>query len=72
MEISIPIQLTGLGLLVAFAGSFGFRWALLAAALVLLFLGFVLSGATIALQIPRRRPVAELAEQEAGEHVWTS
>lgn len=54
MEVSIPIQLAGLTLLVAFAASFGARWGVLAAALVLLFIGFVLSGVTVTLRRPPR------------------
>lgn len=54
MEISHPIQLAGLALLIVFAATFGARWAVLAAALVLLFIGFLLSGVKVSVQIPRR------------------
>lgn len=52
VEVAIPIQILGLGLLVLFAGTFGARWAILAAGLVLLLVGFVLSGATISVRMP--------------------
>jgi len=56
VEVSMPIQLAGFGLLILFAGTFGGRWALLAGGLVLLFIGFVLSGATIRVSMPAPRP----------------
>lgn len=52
VEVAMPIQILGLGLLVLFAGTFGGRWAIGTAGLVLLFLGFVLSGATISVRLP--------------------
>lgn len=52
VEVAMPIQCLGLGLLILFAGTFGGRWAILAAGLVLLFVGFVLSGVTVAVQLP--------------------
>jgi hypothetical protein len=52
VEVAMPIQILGLGLLVLFAGTFGGRWAIGTAGVVLLFLGFVLSGATISVRMP--------------------
>lgn len=48
----MPIQFAGLAFLVMFAGTFGARWAVLAAGLVLLFIGFALSGVRITLALP--------------------
>lgn len=59
VEIAMPIQLLGFGLLIIFAGTFGGRWALLAAGLVLLFIGFVLSGVKISITMPSARPVGQ-------------
>jgi hypothetical protein len=56
VEVSLPIQLAGFGLLILFAGTFGGRWAILAGALVLLFIGFVLSGITISVRMPSVQP----------------
>lgn len=55
VEMSMPIQLVGFGLLILFAGTFGMRWALLAGGLVLLFIGFVLSGVKITVAMPSER-----------------
>jgi hypothetical protein len=52
VEVAMPIQVAGLGLLILFAGTFGGRWALLAAGLVLLFLGWSLSGVRLTLTLP--------------------
>lgn len=49
MEIATPLQFAGLAMLVLFAGTFGYRWAILAAALVLLFIGWALSGVRVRL-----------------------
>jgi hypothetical protein len=56
VEVSMPIQLAGFGLLILFAGTFGGRWAVLAGALVLLFVGFVLSGVKVSVSLPAARP----------------
>jgi hypothetical protein len=54
-----------MGLLVLFAGTFGFRWALLAAALVLLFVGFVLSGVKVSVRLPKTDGDLEPADSRA-------
>ena len=52
VEVAMPIQVAGFGLLILFAGTFGGRWALLAAGLVLLFIGYTLSGVRLTLTLP--------------------
>jgi hypothetical protein len=61
VELSMPIQVAGFGLLILFAGTFGGRWALLVAGLVLLFLGYVLSGVSVKLQLPAAAGAGEPA-----------
>lgn len=62
MDVATPLQLAGLALLVLFAGTFGLRWAILAAALVLLFAGWVLSGVPVNVRVPGRRPAPAIGE----------
>lgn len=54
LDVSLPLEVLGLVLLVLFAGTFGMRWAVLALALIALFVGTVLSGVRITVQLPGR------------------
>lgn len=59
IEIALPVQVAGLVLLVLFAGTFGLRWAVLALAVELLFVGWVFSGARITVDLPAHGPATE-------------
>lgn len=54
VDVALLVQLAGFALLILFASTFGVRWALLASSLVLLFLGWVLSGVTVTVALPAR------------------
>lgn len=62
VDVALPIQVAGLALLIMFAGTFGGRWAMLAGAVVLLFVGFALSGVRVTIRLGTPAPADEVGE----------